>query len=214
MKTLVRLIAPLALSALLQISSQALAMTYLYTGNAGNNSFNNVGNYVSATVDLNCSGICSAGTYLLGPGINSFSLSDNTSANTPAFSHSSSDANADLAGFTDYVVLDSSGTVTKWLLLNYETVGSTSRYIFTMGNDKSYGTQDFAGIFNTNTHSYEYYDQSFANAGTWRVVDVAPSEIASAVPEPSTWAMMILGFAGVGFMAYRHRNRSTALRAV
>ena len=28
----------------------------------------------------------------------------------------------------------------------------------------------------------------------------------SAVPEPSTWAMMILGFAGVGFMAYRRRN--------
>jgi PEP-CTERM motif len=24
----------------------------------------------------------------------------------------------------------------------------------------------------------------------------------SAVPEPSTWAMMLLGFAGVGFMAY------------
>jgi hypothetical protein len=34
----------------------------------------------------------------------------------------------------------------------------------------------------------------------------------SSVPEPSTWAMMILGFAGVGFMAYRRRN-STALRA-
>jgi hypothetical protein len=28
----------------------------------------------------------------------------------------------------------------------------------------------------------------------------------SAVPEPSTWAMMILGFAGVGFLAYRRRN--------
>jgi hypothetical protein len=27
-----------------------------------------------------------------------------------------------------------------------------------------------------------------------------------AVPEPSTWAMMILGFAGIGFMAYRRRN--------
>ncbi len=27
------------------------------------------------------------------------------------------------------------------------------------------------------------------------------------VPEPSTWAMMILGFAGVGFMAYRRRNK-------
>ena len=30
--------------------------------------------------------------------------------------------------------------------------------------------------------------------------------ITAAVPEPSTWAMMILGFAGVGFMAYRRRN--------
>ena len=27
--------------------------------------------------------------------------------------------------------------------------------------------------------------------------------IASAVPEPSTWAMLILGFVGIGFMAYR-----------
>ena len=32
----------------------------------------------------------------------------------------------------------------------------------------------------------------------------------AAVPEPSTWAMMILGFAGVGFMAYR-RKWKTAL---
>ena len=29
----------------------------------------------------------------------------------------------------------------------------------------------------------------------------------SAVPEPSTWAMMILGFAGVGFTAYRRRSQ-------
>lgn len=30
--------------------------------------------------------------------------------------------------------------------------------------------------------------------------------ITTAVPEPSTWAMMILGFAGVGFMTYRRRK--------
>jgi len=29
----------------------------------------------------------------------------------------------------------------------------------------------------------------------------------SAVPEPSTWAMMILGFAGVGFTAYRRKSK-------
>ena len=34
--------------------------------------------------------------------------------------------------------------------------------------------------------------------------------INSAVPEPSTWAMMVLGFAGLGFMAYRRRNQSPA----
>jgi hypothetical protein len=31
--------------------------------------------------------------------------------------------------------------------------------------------------------------------------------VVAAVPEPSTWAMMILGFAGVGFMTYRRRNK-------
>ena len=32
----------------------------------------------------------------------------------------------------------------------------------------------------------------------------------TAVPEPSTWAMMILGFAGVGFLAYRRRSQALA----
>jgi hypothetical protein len=34
----------------------------------------------------------------------------------------------------------------------------------------------------------------------------------SAVPEPSTWAMMILGFFGVGFMAYRRKQNGPTLR--
>ena len=34
----------------------------------------------------------------------------------------------------------------------------------------------------------------------------------SPVPEPSTWAMLILGFAGVGFMAYRRKSNGSALR--
>jgi hypothetical protein len=38
----------------------------------------------------------------------------------------------------------------------------------------------------------------------------------TAVPEPSTWAMMVLGFAGVGFMAHRRsrKDRTVALLAV
>jgi hypothetical protein len=34
----------------------------------------------------------------------------------------------------------------------------------------------------------------------------------SAVPEPSTWAMMILGFIGVGFMAYRRKDKPSGFR--
>jgi hypothetical protein len=32
----------------------------------------------------------------------------------------------------------------------------------------------------------------------------------TAVPEPSTWAMMLVGFAGLGYVGYRARNRSVA----
>jgi PEP-CTERM motif len=33
--------------------------------------------------------------------------------------------------------------------------------------------------------------------------------VSSAVPEPSTWAMMLLGFAGLGF-AFRHSRRKVS----
>jgi hypothetical protein len=39
----------------------------------------------------------------------------------------------------------------------------------------------------------------------------ALSSAVSAVPEPSTWAMMLLGFAGVGFMGYRRRKSALAV---
>jgi hypothetical protein len=48
---------------------------------------------------------------------------------------------------------------------------------------------------------FNYFDQTFVFT------------VASAVPEPSAWAMMILGFLGVGFMAYRRRNQNAALSA-
>jgi hypothetical protein len=37
--------------------------------------------------------------------------------------------------------------------------------------------------------------------------------ISSAVPEPSTWAMMLLGFAGLGFMAYRRNSKPSLMAA-
>jgi hypothetical protein len=37
--------------------------------------------------------------------------------------------------------------------------------------------------------------------------------VSSAVPEPSAWAMLLLGFAGVGFMAYRRKSKPALLAA-
>jgi hypothetical protein len=42
---------------------------------------------------------------------------------------------------------------------------------------------------------------------------IAFTAFEASVPEPSTWAMMILGFAGIGFMAYRRKSKP-ALMAV
>jgi PEP-CTERM motif len=36
---------------------------------------------------------------------------------------------------------------------------------------------------------------------------------ATSVPEPSTWAMMILGFAGIGFMAHRRKSKPALMAA-
>lgn len=38
-------------------------------------------------------------------------------------------------------------------------------------------------------------------------------EVAGAVPEPSTWAMLILGFAGIGFMTYRRKSKPALMAA-
>ena len=55
------------------------------------------------------------------------------------------------------------------------------------------------------------------NIGTFQLSSIAsgPATLTisavAAVPEPSTWAMMVLGFAGVGFMAYRRKRTGNAL---
>jgi PEP-CTERM motif len=38
--------------------------------------------------------------------------------------------------------------------------------------------------------------------------------ITTAVPEPSTWAMMLLGFAGIGFVAYRRKSKPALTAAL
>jgi hypothetical protein len=45
------------------------------------------------------------------------------------------------------------------------------------------------------------------DSGFYRSADFKADFSVSTVPESSTWAMMILGFAGLGFMAYRRKSK-------
>jgi hypothetical protein len=62
-------------------------------------------------------------------------------------------------------------------------------------------------------------DAFLLTGDSWECNDCAPKRYVvsgfavSAVPEPSTWAMLILGFAGLGFMGYR-QNRSSKRQPV
>lgn len=48
-------------------------------------------------------------------------------------------------------------------------------------------------------------DTDRSKTGDLLSLNFAPNQV-SAVPEPSTWAMMILGFCGVGYLAHRRRK--------
>jgi hypothetical protein len=83
-----------------------------------------------------------------------------------------------------------------WMGFHYDTSLNDGSYLIGMwGNPR-------------NPHPSEI---SVAGVSNWQGITGLVTPIAPAVPEPSTWAMMILGFAGVGFLAYRRRN-NTQLR--
>jgi hypothetical protein len=73
-----------------------------------------------------------------------------------------------------------------------------------------------AGGFDYNLYSVGsgpsslYYLSTFNPDGTlYNPGDLGTLKVA-AVPEPSTWAMMILGFAGIGFLTYRRKNKAVS----
>jgi len=70
-------------------------------------------------------------------------------------------------------------------------------------------TFDGTGLAGVNTLEIFYADRE--QVGAYLSVDASVT-LTAAVPEPSTWAMMILGFAGLGFMAYRRKQNGPQLR--
>ena len=82
-------------------------------------------------------------------------------------------------------------------------------------NPGAYGFTDVTNacgaIVGANCNTYAYWDGIHPTAAAHEVI--ADAFLAVAVPEPSTWVLMFLGFACVGFMAHRRSNQPTALGA-
>jgi hypothetical protein len=89
-----------------------------------------------------------------------------------------------------------------------------------------FNTSDFNTLQNSNVFSGVPTSLSFnpiqTTNGTLIFGDTTPiiftafsnGNFASAVPELSTWAMMLIGFAGIGFVAHRRAMKSSAAAAV
>ena len=75
------------------------------------------------------------------------------------------------------------------------------------GNQTSTDTNRYVTFSFTGGNSFDTV-QFTSTSAAFEVDDLTASNFSMTdpVPEPSTWAMMILGFFGVGFMAYRRRE--------
>jgi hypothetical protein len=114
------------------------------------------------------------------------------------------------------------GTYTLSFALWATQSGANNPFSFSLGSTYSGSLNNTQVPVNQWTdYSYTFnvlnageYNLSFNfNSGFTPAKDVLLDAVnITAVPEPSTWAMMILGFAGVGFMAYRRRNSQASFR--
>jgi hypothetical protein len=80
------------------------------------------------------------------------------------------------------------------------------------GSPYPFGTFLLLNTYPAGNYLDNYLSNSIvANSGGF--AGVTYTEVASAVPEPSTWAMLLLGFVGVGFMAYRRKSKPALMAA-
>jgi hypothetical protein len=92
-------------------------------------------------------------------------------------------------------------------------LGSTTEGSFTGADLLTPGNGDqFSPLTNGYVRFSGAFDTVILGTGDTNALEI--DNISAAVPEPSTWAMMILGFLSVGFMAYRSKATKLTFRLV
>ena len=82
-----------------------------------------------------------------------------------------------------------------------------------------FGASPFLTVTPSASQPYTWYTATFTGAGEFGFADYGPSDqvgnlladVTVTVPEASTWAMMMLGFAGLGFAAYRKARPAVSI---
>ena len=176
------------MAAALFLSSQALAQTYNGTLNIDG---------LNSTYSITTDGTLGA---LTGGNISSWAVNMSSSAGVVTFTN----------GPGSIVFSGSALSATSTDLLFDYGVSGVNYLIFC-----SFNCRHFLD-FETNDGFPDSAAMRFDNGAVVRVAQTGIQSIASrpgtigAVPEPSTWAMMLLGFGGVG-VALRRRRRSTVI---
>jgi hypothetical protein len=104
-------------------------------------------------------------------------------------------------GFSFRGQLEKAGTITFVVTDNQEHASQT--FLFAVGD----ANQDFSAFGITGIPTDETIKSIIiSDSDGFKSLKQMAFDQISPVPEPSTWAMMILGFLGIGFMAYRQKN--------
>jgi hypothetical protein len=109
----------------------------------------------------------------------------------------------------------SNGGTDFWGFDNAVPITSSNGFLFALSSTPVWGEDALFAFYGDGSGGYQAAFFGTAGGGNLYEYDFAANVTVGAVPEPSTWAMMILGFAGVGFMAYRRsrKDRGLALAA-
>jgi PEP-CTERM motif len=104
---------------------------------------------------------------------------------------------------------ESSGSFAK-VVSPYDPNGNINYICINAASGGCSGSLDVRAISIFNSQTPLIFT-SVAESGVVQIGSI--SNVVSSVPEPSTWAMMLLGFAGVGFMAYRRKSKPALIAA-
>jgi hypothetical protein len=104
---------------------------------------------------------------------------------------------------------DSSGSLTGLSLDLYSGIPGSGSLV-KAGTVTTIGKAIFASVMDSFTPNGTYYLEVKGNSPRSLVVN--GDTFTAAVPEPGTWALMGIGFACVGFLAYRRKGSGAAFR--